>query len=190
MMRSTAAWLSAAMVMLTACASPTLVTPGPFQVGGTRVNVSREWSDISGIMPGAAKKVRLLSIDGPLLNRLYITDELSPGDVFVRPPSRERPTPVLREGMSPSERMEFVTDNVVALGYQRVERLNPKPTRYLGAPAIRFEIDAQTPEGLDISGLAVVSAVGDRVRILLYLAPSEHYFAASLQDVEAVILSP
>jgi hypothetical protein len=86
--------------------------------------------------------------------------------------------------------MEFVTDNVSAMGFQRVERRNPKPARYLGQPAIRFEIAAQTAEGLDVSGLSVVTSTGDRIRIVLYLAPSEHYFAKYLPDVEAVIQSP
>jgi len=187
---ATKVWLYVATLSLAACASPTLVKPGPFQVGTTQVQVGREWSDISVIMPDGTKKVRLLSVDGPLLNRLYITDTLSPGDIFLRPRAREKPTPVFREGMSPSERMEFVTDNVSAMGFQRVERRNPKPARYLGQPAIRFEIAAQTAEGLDVSGLSVVTSTGDRIRIVLYLAPSEHYFAKYLPDVEAVIQSP
>jgi hypothetical protein len=176
-------------IALAGCAAPTLVNPGPYAVGSTQVTVGRAWSDISVLMEGRPKGVRLLSIDGPLLNRLYVSDGLKAGDFMVRPQAKEKPTPVIRDQMSASERMEFVTDSVAALGYLRVERQRPRPASLAGKPAVRFDLTAQTPEGLEIAGTCQIAEIGGRTYVVLFLAPAEHYFGAALAEVESVMAS-
>ena len=179
-----------ACLALAACATVTSTPAGALKVGaGYEVALGREWSDISNIMTGRTAKVRLLSIDGPLLNRLYVTDGLAPGEYLIKPARKETPTPVIRKDMSASERLEFITDSVAALEYQRVELAKPRPGRIGEASGVRFDLTAQTREGLDIKGAGVIAERGGKTFVLLYLAPAEHYFDASLAEVEAIMAS-
>ena len=66
---------------LGACAANSNVPAGPMKVGSAEVTLGRDWSDISTIMTGSVKKVRVLSIDGPLLNRLYVRDAAVGGNI-------------------------------------------------------------------------------------------------------------
>lgn len=174
---------------LSACATVTLAPAGPYTVGSQSVTLGRSWSDISILLPGRPKNVRLLSIDGPLLNRLYIADGLTDGQFIVRPATKERPTPTWKSGMSPSEQVEFVADSVSALDYQRVETEDLRPARVGGVDGLRFNISAKTAEGLDISGVAQVAESGGRLFLILFLAPTEHYFGAQKAEVEGIMSS-
>ena len=178
-----------ACLVLTACAAVTSAPAGPMKVGAATVTLGREWSNVSKIVPGRPKKVVLLSIDGPALNRLYVSDGLAAGDFMVRPRSKEQPTPVIRADMSTSERMEFVADSVAAMDYQRVQVLRPRPARFAGKSAVRFDLSALTSEGLEIAGTALAAESAGRTYIILYLAPAEHYFAAYLPEVEGILSS-
>ncbi len=174
---------------LSACVTVTSAPAGPYAVGGHAVTLGREWSDISVIMMGRPKNVRLLSIDGPFLNRLYIADGLKSGEFLVKPTSKERPTPVWKTGMTPVEQIEFVADSVAALDYQRVETANPRPAAVGGASGLRVDVAAKTAEGLDISGVAQVAEADGRLYVILYLAPTEHYFAAQAPEVQKIMES-
>ncbi len=180
----------AALFLLAACTTVTSAPAGSFKVGeGYQVTLDHEWSDISQIMNGRPKNVRLLSLDGPMLNRLYLTDGLATGDFLVKPTAKEKPTPTYQKGMAPTELVEFVADSVSALDYQRVETTGLRPTKLAGADGLRFDIKAKTREGLEISGAAAVAEAGGRLYVILYLAPQEHYFQATLPDVERVMTS-
>jgi hypothetical protein len=182
--------LTAALLGLSACASVTSAPAGPMKLGAGQVTLGREWSDISQIMPARSKKVRLLSIEGPLLNRLYVTEGLVAGDYMIKPMAKERPTPTVRADMSVSEQMEFVSDSVSAMDYLRVQTSHPRPVKFGQAPGVRFDIEASTREGLEIKGLgAVAKDAGGALHVIIYLAPAEHYYDASLQEVEGVIAS-
>lgn len=177
-----------AALLLSACATISDAPAGPLKVGsGYDLDLGREWSDISQTMIGRTKNVRLLSIDGPLLDRLYVTDGLAPGDFLIKPVVKERPTPTVRKDMTASERMEFVTDSVAALDYQRVQAVKPRPGKLGSADAIRLDLTAQTKEGLEMAGTAVVATMGGKLYVILYIAPAEHYYKANLDEVEHII---
>lgn len=175
---------------LSACATIVSAPAGPYAVAsGYTVDLGRQWSDMSGTLVGRQKKLRLLSIDGPLLNRLYLIDGLTPGEFIVRPVSKTQPTPTYRSGMAPTELVEFVADSATALDYQRVETSGLRPVTYGGADAMRFDLTAQTKGGLDIAGSAVVLEHAGKLYVALYLAPKEHYYDAYLPEVEKVFAS-
>jgi hypothetical protein len=172
---------------LSACATIVSAPAGAYKVASDyNVELGRQWSDMSGAVLNRNKKLRLLTIDGPLLNRLYLIDGLAPGEFMVKPVNKEQPTPTYRSGMSPTELVEFVTDSATALEYQRVETSNLRPVTYGGAEAIRFDIAAQTKEGLDISGSAIVAERAGKLYVSMYLAPGEHYYTTYLPEVEKV----
>ena len=179
-----------AALALASCATVSSAPVGALKVGEAyEVSLGREWSDISAVMTGKTKKVRLLSIDGPLLNRLYLTDGLVPGDYLIKPAAKEQPTPVIRPDMSASERLEFVTDSVAALEYQRVQLARPRAAKFGETSAVRFDLNAQTKEGLEMRGTGMVAEKNGKIYVVLYLAPAEHYFEAILPEVESLLAS-
>jgi hypothetical protein len=178
---------ASAALALTACVSVTSAPAGPYKVGSAQVTLGHEWSDISAIMYARPAKVRLLSMDGPLLNRLYVTDGLAPGEFMVKPMAKERPTPTYRGGMSPTELVEFVSDSVAALDYQRVETDNLRPARFGDGDAFRVDFKAKSKEGLDVSATALIAEKAGKLYVVLYIAPTEHYYAAELPEIETVI---
>lgn len=180
---------AAIALALAGCAAITEEGPGPYTVDRSQtVTLGRTWSDVTALLAKKPKRVRLLSVDGPYLNRLYVTGALAPGDMLARPLVKEQPTPLVRADMTPTEKIEFVVDSV-ALEYQRVEAVNPRPAQMGGADAIRFDLKARTSEGLDIAGAALVGERDGRLYVLLFLAPAEHYYGALLPEVERVMAS-
>ena len=180
----------ASALLLAGCVTVESAPSGDYAVGGAyRVTLGRQWSDISNIMVGRPANVHLLSIDGPLLNRLYLTEGLAPGDFLVKPAAKERPTPTYRASMTAHERVEFITDSVAALDYQRVETSNLRPAVFNGTNGLRFDITAKTKDGLDMDGSAEVVEIAGKLYVTLYLAPHEHFYAATLSEVETVFAS-
>jgi hypothetical protein len=181
---------SLAVMLLSACQTVSTAPVGDFHPGtGYQVTLSHAWNDISNIMNERSKKVTLLSMDGPLLNRLYLTDGLVPGDFMIKPVSKEKPTPTYRKDMSASELVEFVSDSISAMAYQRVETSNLRPAKFGGDTAYRFDFTAKTADGLDMSGTAYLAQNQGKLYVLIYVAPTEHYFADLKGDVEEIISS-
>ena len=73
--------------------------------------------------------------------------------------------------------------------YFRVETSGLRPVKVGDRSGVRFDITAQTVDGLDVSGIAQLVEAGDRLYILLYLAPTEHYFSATKAEVEGIMAS-
>ena len=185
-----------AALSLTACTTaPVLAPTGAYTVAPSySVKLDRNWSDLSQatfFKSSTAPKVRLLSIDGLQLNRLYISEGLTPDDPLIANPARPdtKTTPTLRgkSDMSLSEQMEFVSQSVAALDYHKVETRNPQPVTVGSVKGVRFELTASTPEGLHMHGLAQAAAKDGKSYYIVYLAPEEHYYAASLASVTAIM---
>ena len=180
---------AAILLALAGCASVSSAPAGVLKVGDSQVTLGRQWSDISQIMPQRSKKVRLLSIEGPLLNRLYLSEGLVAGDYMIKPMAKERPTPTVGADMSVTEQIAFVADNVSAMDYLHVATSHPRPVKLGAASGVRFDIDATTKAGLEIKGVGAVARAGGKLYVVLYLAPAEHYFQTSLPEVESIIAS-
>jgi hypothetical protein len=185
-----------AATLLTACASaPPLVPAGNFAVAGAyNVKLDRNWADVSKLFYRRAPKVRVLSIDGIMLNRLYVSEGLGAADPLMvsalQGDTANHPAPRGKAGMSLSEQMEFVAASVAELDYQKVETRNPQPVTIGGNKGVRFEFTARTSDGLNMRGLA--QAVSDKglSYYIVYVAPEEHYYDATLANVKATMDSP
>lgn len=176
----------AALMTLSACAGLKAVPAGPYVSGGNQITVGRTWTDM-GRLFDASKGVKMLSIDGPQLNRLFVIDGLKPGEFIMRPASKEKPAPTFKAGMTPTEQVEFLTDTLVAMQYYRVEAEGLRPVKVGEKSGVRFDISAQTVDGLNISGIAQLVESDGRLYVLLYLAPTEHYFEATRAEVESIM---
>jgi len=179
----------AAALSLAACSPITLAPAGAYAVGGKSptVTLDRPWNDMTALWLQRSKKARLLTLDGPELNRLYLTEGLVEGDYIVRPARRESTTPIYADGMSVTEQVEFVTDSVTALGYERVSTSGVRPVEIAGVRAVRFSLEARTTDGLEIKGIGQILKREGKVYVAVYLAPAEHYFEATRGSAEAAM---
>ena len=170
---------------LAGCTAISLAPTGPYDVGGgASVGLDQPWNDASAIWVDRPKKVRMLTLDGPALNRLYLTEGLVDGDVLARSPRRESRTPVYASTMTINEQVEFVAQSLSALGYERVETARIRPTEVGGERAARFDITASNTGGLQISGIGQVLRHDGKLYVAVYMAPTEHYFEASRASAE------
>jgi hypothetical protein len=189
-MKSIVARLAVAglLLALAACASVSDAPSGLYSVGGAyQVTLGREWSDVSAVFGVRQPGVRVLSIDGPLLNRLYLSEGLAPGASLVASQVKERPTPVYKADFSPQETVEFVADSVSAVGFVEVSTGNLRPARFGDADAVRFDITAKSTDGLDISGSAETAVKGGKLYVILFLAPTEHYFGDARPEIDSIM---
>lgn len=175
------------LVVLAGCGGASAVT-GVFPVGSAySVNLAKTWSNIS--LFNLNREVKYLTIDGPLLNNFYLTEGLAVGRSIVRAPVKSRPMPIVKRDMSETELAEFVVDTVAAFGYEGVTSENLRPTKFGGVDALRFDLKAKTDEGLDILGTSQVAFVNDKVHVMLFLAPGEHFYPTLLSEVDQVFNS-
>lgn len=176
--------------VLAGCTSVSMAPAGPYNVGGgTSVALDRPWNDASAIWVNRPKKVRMLTLDGPALNRLYLTEGLVEGDVLARSPRRESHTPVYAAAMTVTEQVEFVSQSLSALGYERVVTTRIRPAEVGGERAARFDIAASNAGGLQISGIGQVLQRDGKLYVAVYMAPTEHYFEASRASAENAMQS-
>lgn len=184
---------AAAMALLSGCLSgPPLVPAGKFTAGGpSSVTLDRDWADVTKLFGHHADKVKILSIDGVLLNRLYVSDGLAATDPLMVSPLQgddsNHPAPRGKADMSLSEQMEFVARSVAALDYQKVETSNPQPVTIGANKGVRFEFTARTAEGLNIKGLAQAVPVKGLSYYVVFIAPAEHYYDANLKNATAAM---
>jgi hypothetical protein len=177
--------LGAGAMALVGCATNSGEVTGAYtRVGSFNVNFARRWSDITFMLANRPRNMRMLSVDGPLLNRLYLAD-LQPGESLLRPRDNDTPRPIYRTDMSDTELVEFVVD-CVAVEYQAPTSSALRPQTFAGQPGVRFDLTTQTAEGLNISGTALVARSGNQLNMMLFLAPSEHYYGAMLPEIETI----
>jgi hypothetical protein len=82
--------------------------------------------------------------------------------------------------------VEFVTQSVEAWGYLNIETEALLPADFAGRPGVAFHFAAQTENGLNISGRAAAAARDEQLQVMIYLAPSEHYYARHQAEVDAI----
>jgi hypothetical protein len=177
--------LCGALIALPACASMRDPVPGVLRIGsGFDVTLTRAWSDFT---PDSARKMRLLSIDGPGLNRLYLAGGLAPGESL----SARKPGVgvAFHAGMARDDLVDFVAASVDDLGFARPDRISTRPAKFGAVEGVRIDMETRTASGLEFLATALVAEHAGRLNIILYLAAKEHYFAAALPDVEAIMAS-
>jgi len=174
-------------LVIASCATGGLVSGTYAGAKAYNVQLGRQWSDVTFMLPNRPPHLRMLSVDGPLLNRLYLA-ALEPGESLLKPSDRDTPRPTFRDDMSDTELVEFVID-CIAQEYQAPEAAALRPQNFGNAPGVRFDLTTRTAEGLNISGTALAARVNGKLHVMLYLAPSEHYYGTLLPEVETVFAS-
>jgi hypothetical protein len=178
----------AGSALLGGCVAAKLIEPGPYRVERAfTIRVTQSWSDVTPLAR-QEEGVHLLTRDGPALNQLYAAS-IEAGGALAFLPDRDTPRPRYRADMGDTEVVEFVIDSIAAWGYQAPESTNLRPQALAGAQGVRFDLTTRTQPGLEITGSGLVARNGDTLNLLLFLAPSEHYFGAYAAEIEAIMAS-
>lgn len=173
-------------LLASACVSIT-EAKGPYKAGQATYQLDRSWNDVTKAT-FQTKGVHLLTLDGPVLNSLYLSQGLKEGEFLLRPERRrELTTPMWRADMNLLEQVEFVTSSVEALGYDRVSAAKSRPVQVAGQRGVRFDLTAAHDTGLVIKGYGQVVVRDNLAYVAIYLAPDEHYFAESEASVTAAM---
>jgi hypothetical protein len=161
-------------LLLTGCMTyATAVPAGGYKVGNSyRIELDHSWAKLdAGAPKGLAATV--FTMDGLLLDRVYLVDSLDSGKPLVATSDPKKPTPTFRTDMSPTELAEFITDSLSAQDYKNVESRALRSQPFGRVDGIRFEISAANASGLIVSGTAQVAVIflrreiNDRVQLAI-----------------------
>lgn len=174
---------AALALVIAGCASVVAVPPGPYVVSPSMtLNIGRIWTDFTPILPNQPKKVKMFTIDGPLLNRLYIGGDLVAGEGLTKPANKEMRVPTVKAQMSGIEQIEFLKESMAAFDFRNVVTSRPRQVQLSGKPAIRVDLSGSEQDGLEFAATAIMQKNGDTYNVLLFVAPKEHYFGALLSE--------
>lgn len=163
-------------VLLAACASggtSRLVQPGEVRAGKLVLNSEMEWTRAT------SNRSQLWTIDGELLNLLYLVHTVKDGDyIFLgQRESKRRPdAPYYHKGMREDELRDLVADGLLNAGFVGVSPSNLRPATFGGRPGLRFDVDLQTSEGLQYQGLVAMFEHDKGLALAIFIAPREYYF--------------
>jgi hypothetical protein len=165
------------MLLFLGCAPQQTVVPGG---GDQRVDpfytVSPEidWNIIQ------RRPVEIWTVNGLLLDALRFFNGIEDGEPLV--PTRDEDAPVFRADMLPSEIAEFFAATFSSLVQFRQTRMSP--VLFGSVPGFRFDFDYVSEDGLERKGIAAGTVHEDRLYLITFTAPAEHYFPTYSPVVE------
>ncbi len=178
--------LACALVALAGCASGgALVKPGPNPAGGKlRIDSGMEWTRID------TARYQLWTIDGELLNRLYLVHTVKEKDFILlgQRESRRRPDGAFyHRGLRPDELRDLILDGLRAVGTSNVEAKNLRPATFGRREGLRFEFSLTNEEGLRYQGMAAAFEHEKGLSLAIFLAPSEYYYPRDAEKVSKML---
>jgi len=126
------------------------------------------------------------TIDGSNLNELSIFSKVKPREnVFLgQRESKRRPDGAwYKPGLRPDELQDLIIDGATRYGWVNAAASNLRPAKVSGANGIRFDLKMTHPTGLNYAGTVLALERDDRLTILVWTAPVEHYYD---RDIAAV----
>ena len=153
------------------------------------VRLERPWADITSAARLPSERARLLTIHGAALEQLYFAGGLESGEPLVASSGARRERPVYREDFSRTELVGFLQDSLGAMSYVRIVTGNVRPALLAGAEGVRFDVDMQTADGLEVSAMALVSQSEKGLNLILFIAPAEHYFPMLAPEIDRMLIA-
>jgi hypothetical protein len=179
--------LAALLPALAACAGGggRLVKPGPNPAGGRlMIDSEMEWTRMS------ASRYQLWTMDGELLNRLYLIPRVREREfIFLgQRQTRRRPDGAFyHRGLRADELRDLILDGLRASGTADVEATNLRPARFGNRDGLRFEFSLANPEGLRYRGMAAAFEHEKGLALAIFLAPGEHYYPRDAEKVSKML---
>jgi hypothetical protein len=177
-MRSRLRWTALALLaaLLAGCATGggPLVKTGPNPAGGRlTIDSEMEWTRF------AAARYQLWTIDGPLLNRLYLVPRVREKEfIFLgeRQTKRRPDGAFYQRGLRADELRDLILDGLRAVGAVNLEARDLRPANFSGRDGLRFEFSMANEEGLKYQGMAAAFEHEKGLALAIFLAPSEFYY--------------
>lgn len=170
---------------LAGCGSPLVRPHEPVQLKSFSVTSPIAWSQFT------IGRERIWTLDGPLLNRVWMIDGVKPGEqVFLdsRPLGRRKGEgAIFRAGISDLEAVELIADGLRESGVDQLEIRRVQPFNFGSHAGFRFDFDFASRRGLAYRGIGVGEIGGDTLSFVLYFAPAEFYFERDRASVEQLI---
>lgn len=178
--------LGALLALLAGCGGGgSLVKPGPNSGGGKlMIDSNMEWTRI------AMSRYQLWTIDGELLNRLYLIPNVRENEyIFLgaRQTKRRPDGAFYKRGLRADELRDLVLDGLRASGTVNVEARNLRPDDFGGREGLRFEFTLANEEGLKYGGQAALFEHEKGLAMALFMAPSEHYYPRDAEKVAQML---
>lgn len=179
--------ICALIALLSACASGgrPLVLPGPNPAGSRlSLNSEMEWTRIS------AHRFQLWTIDGELLNRLYLIPSVRERDyIFLgsRQTKRRPDGAYFKPGMRADELRDLIVDGLAASGAVNIAPSNLRPTTFGDREGLRFELSLANEEGLKYQGMVAAFEHDKELALAIFLAPSEYYYPRDAEKVSRML---
>jgi len=143
-----------------------------------------DWARIRGV------RMEQWTIDGSPLNQLTIIDRVKDGEhVFLGSKERRsRPDgPWFHPGMRPDEVRDIIVDGLTGAGWVNVETDRLRPEAFGDVPGLRFELALANGSGLLYRGMAAAAERDGRLTVLVWFAPTEHYYGRDAEAVSALL---
>ena len=186
-MKPRSIWMVCVLLMLAGCATTggRLVQPGPNPAGGgLSIDSEMEWTRAS------ATRFQLWTIDGELLNRLYLVPAVREGEyIFLghRQSTRRPDGPFYKRGMRADELRDLVADGLRMSGAVNVAATNLRPAAFGGREGLRFDFSLSTEEGLAYQGMAAAFEHEKGLALALFMAPREYYYPRDADKVSRML---
>lgn len=163
-------------LLIAACsAGGPLVKPGPTIASGKlMIDSEMEWTRIA-----TSTRYQLWSIDGELLNRLYLISNVREKEfIFLgqRQTKRRPDGAFYQRGLRPDELRDLILDGLRAAGTANVEARNLRPAMFGRREGLRFEFSLANEEGLKFQGMAAAFEQEKGLSLAIFMAPSEYYY--------------
>jgi hypothetical protein len=178
-----------AMICLlsTACSTGgSLVKPGPTIASGKlMIDSEMEWTRVY-----TGTRYQLWSIDGELLNRLYLIQNVREKEfIFLgeRQTKRRPDGAFYHRGLRPDELRDLILDGLRAAGTANVEARNLRPAMFGTREGLRFEFSLANEEGLKFQGMAAAFEQEKGLSLAIFMAPSEYYYSRDEAKVSKML---
>ena len=183
------AWMLALVTatLLSACATTgsRLVEPGPNPAGQKlTINSEMEWTR------GASSRYQVWTIDGELLNLLYLIPYVKEGDyIFLgQRQSKRRPDgPYYHRGMRQDEIRDLIADGLLQAGLVGIEVSNLRPQDFGAHEGLRFDLAMTSSEGLAYQGYVAAFEHEKGLALAIWIAPTEYYFPRDAAKVSRML---
>ncbi len=151
-----------------------LVKPGPNTGGGKlMIDSAMEWTRI------ARSRYQLWTIDGELLNRLYLLPTVREREFIFLGEKQTKRHPdgaFYQHGLRADELRDLILDGLRASGTVNVEDHHLRPANFSGRDGLRFEFSFANEEGLKFRGMAAAFEHEKGLALAIYMAPAEYYY--------------
>lgn len=176
-----------ASLLLVACASSggRLVRPGANPAGGNlTIHSEMEWTR------AAARRYQLWTMDGELLNMLYLIPAVHEGEyIFLgqRQTKRRPDGPYYHRDMRADEIRDLVADGLLGVGLVGVQAQNLRPFDFGGREGLRFELSMSNEAGLHYQGQVAAFEHAKGLALAIFIAPREHYYPRDAEKVSRML---